>query len=137
MQPGSYRHLLDANVVSELVRDPQGAVARRIARVGEERVCTSIVVACELRYGAAKKGSPRLTEQVEAILAALPVLPLEPDADRHYAVIRVALEKAGRMIGANDMLIAAHARAAGLQLVTRNQDEFSRVPGLKIAAWAA
>ena len=74
-----YRYLLDTNIVSELLREPQGTVARRIARVGERRVCTSIVVACELRYGAQKKGSQRLSQQLEAILGALPVLALEAD----------------------------------------------------------
>lgn len=136
MASGAYRYLLDTNIVSDLVHRPQGAVARRIARIGEDRVCTSIVVACELRFGAAKKASPRLTAQLEAILAVLPILPLEPDADRYYGEIRVALEKAGRPVGANDLLIAAHARAAGLTLVTRNTAEFSRIAGLKLAEWS-
>jgi tRNA(fMet)-specific endonuclease VapC len=98
-------------------------------------VCTSIVVACELRYGAAEKGSPRLAAQLESILQALAVLPLESGADRHYGEIRAHLERGGRPIGANDLLIAAHARAAGLQLATRNVDEFSRVPGLRVTSW--
>ena len=131
----AYRYLLDTNIVSDLVRDPQGSVARRIARAGEPAVCTSIVVACELRYGAAKKGSPRLTEQLERILEALAVLPFEAGADLHYGEIRSHLEMLGRPIGANELLIAAHARAAGLRLVTRNVEEFSRVPGLKVTTW--
>jgi len=135
MAAPDHEYLLDTNIVSELVHEPQGRVARRIARVGERRVCTSIVVACELRYGAQKKGSPRLAAQLEAILAALPVLAFEADADRHYGEIRVALERSGRPIGANDLLIAAHARAAGLGLVTRNAREFSRVPGLRVSSW--
>jgi len=135
MRSTAHRYLLDTNIVSDLVRDPHGAVARRIARAGEDSVCTSIVVACELRYGAAKKGSPRLTAQLESILQALVVLPLEPEADRHYGEIRAHLERQGRPIGANNLLIAAHARAARLQLVTRNVDEFSRVPGLKVTSW--
>ncbi len=137
MKKAVHRYLLDTNIVSDLVRDPRGAVARRIARTGDEAVCTSIVVACELRYGAAKKGSPRLTDQLESILQALAVLPLEAGADRHYGEIRAHLERLGRPIGANDLLIAAHARAAGLRLVTRNLDEFSRVPGLKVTNWPA
>lgn len=137
MRTAAHRYLLDTNIVSDLVRDPKGSVARRIARVGEGAVCTSIVVACELRYGAAKKGSERLSAQLESILDALAVLPLEADADRHYGEIRAHLERAGRPIGANDLLIAAHTRAAGLQLVTRNTDEFSRVPGLRVTNWPA
>ena len=137
MPAAAYRYLLDTNIVSDLVHEPQGAIARRIARVGENAVCTSIVVACELRYGAAKKGSPRLSAQVESILEALAVLPLEPGADRHYGEIRSHLERSGRPIGGNDLLIAAHARAAGLRLITRNAGEFTRVPGLAVTSWPA
>ena len=134
-RPLPYRYLLDTNIVSDLVRNPQGAVARRIARVGERRVCTSIIVACELRYGAEKKGSSRLTAQLEEILAALPVLPLDGEADRHYGRIRADLERKGTPIGANDMLIASHARAGRLTLVTNNLDEFRRVGKLKVVDW--
>lgn len=129
------RYLLDTNVVSALLREPQGAVMRRIARVGEDRVCTSIIVACELRFGAAKKGSARLSAQLEAVLGALPVLAFEADADRSYAALRSNLERAGTPIGANDMLIAAHALARGLILVTDNVDEFRRVKGLAVRNW--
>ncbi|CAG0983743.1 Ribonuclease VapC2 [Rhodocyclaceae bacterium] len=131
------RYLLDTNILSHLVREPQGVVARRIAKLGEEKVCTSIVVACELRYGAAKRGSAKLTKQVEAILGAIEILPFEADADRHYAAIRSALERKGTSIGANDMLIAAHARAVDAVCVTDNQAEFKRVPSLKTENWLA
>jgi tRNA(fMet)-specific endonuclease VapC len=130
-----YKYLLDTNIVSDLVRNPQGAVAKRIAKVGEDKVCTSIIVACELRYGAAKKGSAKLTEQLEQVIAALPVLPLEPSADHAYGELRAALEKQGVPISANDMLIAAHARASALTLVTANLREFKRVPKLKTVNW--
>ena len=104
-------YLLDTNTLSHLIRQPQGTVAERIANVGEDNVLTSVIVACELRYGAAKRGSRRLTRQVEAVLGALTIRPLESDVERIYAAIRVALEKKGTPIGAHDMLIAAHARA--------------------------
>ncbi|MEI8039580.1 MAG: type II toxin-antitoxin system VapC family toxin [Verrucomicrobiota bacterium] len=129
------RYLLDTNIVSELVRDPAGLVKDHIARVGEETVCVSIVVAAELRFGAAKRNSRRLTLQVEAILSALPILALESPVDEHYAEIRAALEKTGNLIGPNDLLIAAHARALGLTLVTGNFVEFARVPALTIENW--
>ena len=129
------RYLLDTNIVSDLIRNPQGHVAARIAQVGEETVCTSIIVASELRYGATKKGSPRLSAQVDAVLGTLPILNFEPDADTHYGALRTALEKAGRIIGANDMLIAAHALAAGAILVTDNAREFSRIEGLTQENW--
>ena len=105
------RYLLDTNILSRLVRDPQCSIAQRIARVGEAKVCTSIIVACELRYGAARSSSTRLKEQVEAVLGAVEVLPFAADADRHYVAIRDAVERRGLSIGANDLLIAAHARS--------------------------
>jgi tRNA(fMet)-specific endonuclease VapC len=129
------QYLLDTNIVSELVHRPQGRVAARIAQLGEDRVCTSIVVAAELRYGAAKKGSPRVTRQVEAVLGALEVLPLEPPADAIYGELRAALERKGQLIGANDLLIAAQALATGCALVTHNLSEFSRVSGLQLENW--
>ena len=131
----SLRYILDTNILSDLVRHPAGMVRDRIATVGEESVCVSIVVAAELRFGAAKKNSKRLTQQVEAILSALPVLPIESPVDEHYADIRTALEVAGNPIGPNDLLIAAHARALGLTLVTHNLAEFSRVAGLTLESW--
>ena len=131
----AYRYLLDTNIVSELMRDPQGPITRRIARVGEGSVCTSIIVACELRYGAAKKGSARLTQQLEIVLEVLPVLALEPAVDRRYGELRADLERRGTPIGPNDLLIAAQALALGLVLVTDNLQEFKRVKGLEVKNW--
>lgn len=74
---GQSRYLLDTNILSHLVKTPSGIVKHRIATVGEDTVCTSIVVACELRFGAAKKGSTRLTLQLEKILSAMKILSLE------------------------------------------------------------
>jgi tRNA(fMet)-specific endonuclease VapC len=129
------RFLLDTNILSHLVRRPQGQVAKCIEREGERSICTSIVVAAELRFGARKLGSERLSRQLEAILEAIEVLPLEKPADRHYASIRWTLEQRGEPIGPNDLLIAAHALALESTLVTANVREFSRVPGLQVANW--
>jgi tRNA(fMet)-specific endonuclease VapC len=126
---------LDTNIVSDLVRHPQGRVAGRIREVGETRVCTSIIVAAELRFGAAKLASPRLTTQLKAVLAALDILPFESPADELYGTIRARLEKLGRPIGANDLLIAAHAMALGCTIVTDNDGEFARVDGLPRENW--
>lgn len=130
-----HSYLLDTNIVSDLMRHPQGVIAKRIARVGEDAVCTSIVVACELRYGAAKKGSAPLTERVEQILSLLPILALEPEADRAYGALRAQLEQAGTPIGANDLLIASQALTLQLVLVTDNVREFERVPRLVVKSW--
>ena len=129
------RYLLDTNVVSDLIRNPQGRVAKHIRKVGEAQVCTSIIVAAELRYGATKKGSARLTAQLEAVLGALDVLPLVAPADAAYGLIRTQLEQAGRPIGSNDLLIAAQAIALGYTIVTDNEREFARVGGLPCENW--
>lgn len=128
-------HMLDTNIVSDLIRNPSGIVCDRIRKVGERSVCVSIIVAAEIRFGCAKKGSERLTRQAEAVLKALPILPLESPADRLYADIRAGLEHCGTPIGPNDLLIAAHARHLGYALVTDNTDEFKRVPGLRVENW--
>lgn len=129
------RYLLDTSIVSDLLRNPRGVVAGRVASVGESTVCTSIVVAAELRFGAVKSGSPKLADRVDRILSALEVLPLQPPADRHYGDIRQKLARRGLPIGPNDLLIAAHARALDLTVVTANAREFSRVPGLRVEDW--
>jgi tRNA(fMet)-specific endonuclease VapC len=129
------RYLLDTNVVSDLIRNPQGGVAEHIRKVGEAQVCTSIIVAAELRYGATKKGSPRLTAQLETVLGALDVLPFEAPADAAYGLIRTRLEQAGRPIGGNDLLIAAQAIALGYTIVTDNEGEFARIDGLPRENW--
>jgi tRNA(fMet)-specific endonuclease VapC len=129
------RYLLDTNIVSDLVRNPQGKVAQHIRKVGEARVCTSIIVAAELRYGAAKKGSRRLTAQLEAVLGALEVLPLETPADAVYGLVRTRLEQAGRPIGANDLLIAAQVLSLGYTIVTDNEREFGHVQDLRRENW--
>lgn len=129
------RYLLDTNIVSSLIRNPLGSVAEHVDRVGERQVCTSIVVAAELRYGATRKGSPALTERVGLILDRLDVLPLEAPADEIYGRLRTTLERAGRPIGGNDLLIAAQALALGTVLVSDNEREFARVHDLPLENW--
>jgi len=127
--------LLDTNILSDLVRNPRGRIARRIAEVGEQNVCTSIIVAAELRYGAAKAGSARLEAQLAAVLDTIEGLPFEPPADVAYGALRAELEQQGRPIGANDMLIAAQAVALGHTLVTDNTREFSQISRLTVMNW--
>jgi len=129
------RYLLDTNILSDLVRNPAGRIAQRIKAVGEDTVCTSLVVSADLRFGAFKKRSKRLTSQLEEVLSALDILPLEEPVDERYARLRLVLERAGTPIGGNDMLIAAHALAVGLTLVTANEREFLRVPELPVENW--
>ncbi len=129
------RYLLDTNIVSDLIRNPQGREAEHIRMIGEARVCTSIIVAAELRYGATKKGSPRLAAQLEAVLGVLDVIPFEAPADAVYGLIRSRLEHSGRPIGGNDLLIAAQAVALGYTIVTYNEGEFARIDGLSHENW--
>ncbi|MFI4914395.1 MAG: type II toxin-antitoxin system VapC family toxin [Steroidobacterales bacterium] len=129
------RYLLDTNAVSDLVRNPQGSIAKHIHHVGEAQVCTSIIVAAELRYGSAKKGSLRLAAQLEAVLGALDVLPFEAPADVAYGRLRVRLEQAGKPIGGNDLLIAAQAVSLGYGIVTDNESEFAHVDELHRENW--
>ena len=131
----SFRYLLDTNILSDLVRQPQGAVASRIVQAGEETICTSIIAAAELRFGAEKSGSNKLEDQVDLILSAIEILPLESPADREYGKLRHYLSRNGMLIGPNDMLIAAQALGGGLIVVTANSGEFSRVPGLVVENW--
>lgn len=131
------RFLLDTNIVSSLLRDPDGAVARRLADEGVASAAVDAIVACELRFGVAKSGSHRLAERVTVVLEHLPTLPVEASVAAHYAAIRLALERAGTPIGPNDLIIAAQARARGLTLVTDNVRELSRVPGLAVENWLA
>lgn len=131
------RYLLDTNILSDLIRRPQGIVAQRIAAVGETNVCTSVIVAAELRYGAAKRGSPALSKQVDDVLDVLEVLPLESPMECTYARVRSDLEARGTPIGGNDMLIASQAIALECTLVTDNASEFARVVGLRHENWLA
>jgi tRNA(fMet)-specific endonuclease VapC len=129
--------MLDTNIISDLIRNPQGKAARQIAKVGEDNVCTSVIVASELRYGCAKSGSKRLLKAVEDLLAEIAVLPFDIPADAEYGGICAGLEAAGKPIGANDLLIAAHACATETTIVTANVSEFRRIRGLQVENWLA
>ena len=129
------RYLLDTNIVSNLVRDPHGPVAQHIRAKGEAQVCTSIIVAAELRYGTGKKRSAQLSAQVESVLGAYETLPFDHPADEFYGRIRNQLEAGGTPIGGNDLLIAAQALALGYTLVTDNKREFKRIDALSVENW--
>jgi len=131
----SFRCLLDTNILSDLVRQPQAAVARRIEEVGEEAICTSIIVAVELQFGAEISDSDKLVVRVNSILSAIDILPLESPADREYGKLHHYLSRKGTLIGPNDMLIAAQALSSELTVVTANTGEFSHVPGLNVENW--
>jgi tRNA(fMet)-specific endonuclease VapC len=128
--------MLDTNIVSDLLRNPFGLAAQRARGVGDA-VCISIIVAAELRYGLSKNASHKLRSKIEDLLSELPVMPFDSPADEEYGAIRAQLEKGGRLIGSNDLLIGAHALALGATMVTANMREFTRIPGLKVENWMA
>ena len=130
------KYLLDTNILSELIKQPAGYTAHKIAALENEGVCcTNIIVACELRYGARKKDSALLTAKVNQLLETITVLPLLQNIELPYARLRVILERRGTPIGGNDLLIASHACALNLTLVTGNVKEFSRIPDLAVENW--
>ena len=126
--------LLDTNTLSQLANDPSGAAARRIHDGVPEEIVTSVIVGCEIEYGLAKKQSAKLTRQMKAILAAIPMLAFRAPAHMVYGRIRHELSKAGIALSPNDMLIAAHTLALDATLVTDDR-VFERVPGLKVENW--
>lgn len=117
------------------MRDPHGKAAERIADLGPEQLCTSIIVAAELKFGLARGASVRVTERVGQLLQTLTVAPFESPADDTYATLRARLQKIGCRISGNDLLIAAHAIAIGCTLVTDNEREFRRVTELRCENW--
>ena len=131
----TYLYLLDTNIISELIKNPRGVIFSKIQEVGEDKVCTSIIVACESRFGAKKKNSPKLIEKLEIILNSIEILPLNHPIEQYYAEIRTDLEQQGTPIGGNDLLIAAHALTLNLTVITANVREFARVPNLKVENW--
>ncbi len=131
------RYLLDTNILSDLVKYPQGRVAYKIQQVDEKAVCTSVVVVVELRFRTAKLDSEKLTNQVEAILRAMEVLPFEKPEDQQYAQHRLNSKKTGMLIRPNDLWIVAQSLTVNCVIVTANVREFKRVSGLRIENWLA
>jgi tRNA(fMet)-specific endonuclease VapC len=129
------KYLLDTNAISALIKHPDGKAAKRVAALKAGELGTSIIVSAELKFGYLKKSSKRLEAMIEGLLADFEIAPWEAPADLAYARLRAELEMRGRPIGQNDMLIAAHALVLNAILVTDNDKEFSRVPGLKVENW--
>jgi tRNA(fMet)-specific endonuclease VapC len=129
------KYLLDTNIVSEIIKKPNGAVARKLRRKKAGSVGINTIVAAELHYGAKLKGSDLLTAKINKALITLEPLDLPIGIAKIYGETRATLANAGTPIGPNDLLIAAHALHQKLILVTRNEDEFKRIPGLKLENW--
>lgn len=128
-------HLLDTNIISEIAHRPDGSAGRRFAEAADQCL-TSIVVAAEIRFGLARAPNSRRARRAIEILEHIAIIEFAAPADLQYANIRAHLERAGTPIGGNDLLIAAHALALDAILVSANEREFRRVPGLKVENWA-
>lgn len=131
-------YLLDTNIISDLMRDPQGAAAQQsmaLNRIDSQiRFVTSVVVDCELRYGLARKPQARLQAAYDRTMQTLTVLPLDIEVAQTYAEMRHAMTSKGWGLDANDTLIAAQALALGAVLVSADT-AFGRVPGLQVENW--
>jgi len=131
------RFLLDTNICIYIRRKKPEGVLRRFRTLKQGEAALSVITFGELMYGAEKSAQRAAAlELLQGLAQALPVLDLPDTAAEAYGRIRAELERAGQMIGNNDLWIAAHARAAGLTLVTNNEREFRRVRGLKVENWA-
>jgi tRNA(fMet)-specific endonuclease VapC len=132
------RYLLDTNICGYIIRERPIGLRSKLHEMdtGHELALSSVVVA-ELLYGAKKKNSAKFTKTVHAFIENFTLYDFDKEAARACAEIRTALEQKGQIIGSNDLLIAAHARALGAVLVTNNLKEFQRVEGLRLDNWAA
>lgn len=128
--------LLDTNTCIDFLRGRYPAVRERIRSRAPGSIGISVVTAAELRHGAERSTHPEQNHAVlDAFLADLAILPLEEPVAREYGGIRAGLERKGQTIGANDLVIAAHAVALDWTLVTSNVREFRRVAGLRWVDW--
>ncbi|HEX7325147.1 MAG TPA: type II toxin-antitoxin system VapC family toxin [Rhodanobacteraceae bacterium] len=130
-------HLLDTNICIYIRRARPPAVKARFERMAPGSLAMSVITWGELLYGASHSTDPPTARaKLDRIAGLIPVLPLPTESARHYGDIRARLAQRGELIGPNDLWIAAHARAAGLTLVTNTAREFRRVKGLKVENWA-
>jgi len=130
------RYMLDTDTCSYIMRRSPDSVIKRLVKVPISDVCISVITKSELLYGVEVSPNRRQDEAaLAAFLRYVEVLDFPDEASPHYAKIRADLKARGRMIGANDLLIAAHARSLGLTLITNNTREFRRVRNLSIDNW--
>ena len=134
------RYCLDTNICVRLIRNRPlvGGVLEERMNAYANVLATSTVVMTELLHGAAMSANPpRERDFAMSILARLSVLEFDAAAAEHAADIKADLQRKGRLIGGNDILIAGHARSRGLIVVTGNLREFERVDGLRCEDWPA
>ncbi len=132
------RYLLDSNILIFVIKDPKCPAAGRLRVMGVEEIAICSVVEGELYHGAKKYGDPAKRKAIlDEMLAPYDSLSFDSSCVPHYARIRDHLERQGKIIGGNDLMIAAIALTHDLTVVTNNCDEFSRVPGLRVEDWTS
>ncbi len=130
------KYMLDTNIIAYAKNNRPESVLRRFMQCRPEDMCVSSIALAELEFGVHNSARPEQNQlALVTFLSRIAVLPFDVDAAMEYGVIRADLTKKGQLIGANDLLIAAHAKALGLTLVTNNTREFERVEGLKVENW--
>ncbi len=131
-------YLLDTNILSDMMRNPSGVAAQRFLKLAQNtpniKLCTSVVVQCELLFGLRRRTHPRWQTHYDKVLESVELLPLDSTVVPSYANLRSLLEYSSTPIGPNDTLIAAHALSIDATLVSADA-EFLRVPGLRVENW--
>ena len=129
------RFLLDTNTASYLIKKLSPTATRRMAKAPQAQISISSVTEAELRFGMERMPqATRLHAAIEEFLLGMTILPWGSDCARAYGTLRAKLEREGLPIGGMDLMIASHALALQLTLVTHDQG-FSRIKGLKVADW--
>jgi tRNA(fMet)-specific endonuclease VapC len=128
--------MLDTNICIYTIKNRPAEVIQKVKEFSPSDLVISAITVCELEYGASKSTNPEKNRQtLVKFLAPFEICPFNEQAASHYGDIRAHLERSGNLIGAMDLLIAAHARSLSLTLVTNNLNEFERVPGLSTVNW--
>ncbi len=131
------RYMLDTNTIAYAKNRRPASVLERLIQHDPSEICISAITMAELEFGISHSAKPSQNRKALLMfLSGITILPFGPEAAQAYGKIRHTLQSQGQLIGANDLLIAAHAKTAGLILVTHNTREFSRIEGLKIEDWA-
>lgn len=128
-------YLLDTNILSDVAHDPTGPVARKLDEIDPDSIVSSVVVAAEVWFGVENNPSYRSRARTESFMETVRVLGMGPEVARVYGRMRAEMQKSGRSLGPNDMLIAAHALSLDATLVTDDAKAFAQVPGLRIENW--
>ena len=130
------KYMLDTDICIYLIKQKEPGLQAKLRQTGAGNICLSAITLAELSCGVEKSNRPERNRlALSLFLVPLEILPFQQKAALTYGRIRAHLERKGEVIGAYDMLIAAHALAEGLTLVTNNTNEFARITGLLLENW--